>query len=77
MVLFLLCIKAELDGVDSLSLLRNVNLCFSVRNPLNDDETRDKVVFNPSETLEQEESEIGNHPITSASNGKGARNTRR
>ncbi|KAL9188231.1 hypothetical protein ACHAXT_006609 [Thalassiosira profunda] len=57
MVLFLLCIKAELDGVESLSLLRTANLCFSVRSPLNDDETRDKVAFNPSETLEQEESD--------------------
>lgn len=57
MVLFLLCIKAELDGVETLSLLRNTNLCFSVRNPLSDYETREKVVFNPSETLEQEEND--------------------
>eukprot|EP00571_Detonula_confervacea_P012194 CAMPEP_0172298772 /NCGR_PEP_ID=MMETSP1058-20130122/1271_1 /TAXON_ID=83371 /ORGANISM="Detonula confervacea, Strain CCMP 353" /LENGTH=188 /DNA_ID=CAMNT_0013008061 /DNA_START=59 /DNA_END=625 /DNA_ORIENTATION=+ len=55
MVLFILCIKAELDGVETLSLLKNTNLCFSVRNPLSDFETREKVVFNPSETLEQDE----------------------
>lgn len=55
MVLFILCIKAELDGVESLSLLKNTNLCFSVRNPLSDYETREKIVFNPSETLEQDE----------------------
>jgi len=55
MVLFVLCIKAELDGVESLSLLKNTNLCFSVRNPLSDYETREKIVFNPSETLEQDE----------------------
>lgn len=53
MVLFVLQIKAELDGVQSLSLLKSTNLCFSVRNPLSDFETREKVVFNPSETLDQ------------------------
>jgi hypothetical protein len=55
MVLFLLCIKAELDGIETLSLLKNTNLCFSIRNPLSDYETREKIVFNPSETLDQEE----------------------
>jgi len=53
----ILCIKAELDGVKTLSLLRNTNLCFSVRNPLSDYEVREKIVFNPSETLEQEEND--------------------
>ena len=57
MVLFLLCIKAELDGVESLSLVTNTNLCFSVKNPLSDYETRDKIVFNPSETLDRDESD--------------------
>jgi hypothetical protein len=56
MVLFLLCVKAELDGVESLSLLKKgTNLCFSVRNPLNDYEVREKIAFDPQETLEQEE----------------------
>jgi len=55
MVLFILCVKAELDGVEALSLLKNTNLCFSVRNPLSDYETREKIVFNPSETLDQDE----------------------
>lgn len=55
MVLFLLCIKAELDGVQTLSLLKNNNLCFSIRNPLSDYETREKIVFHPSETLDQDE----------------------
>ena len=55
MVLFLLCVKAELDGVQSISLLKSSNLCFSVRNPLSDYETREKIVFNPQETLEQDE----------------------
>jgi len=58
MVLFILCVKAELDGVETLSLLRNTNLCFSVRNPLSDYEVREKIIFiNPSETLEQEEND--------------------
>jgi hypothetical protein len=57
MVLFLLCIKAELDGIQSLSLLKSSNLCFSIRNPLSDYETREKIVFNPSETLEQDEAD--------------------
>jgi len=34
--------------------VKNNNLCFSVRNPLSD-ETRDKIVFDPSETLEQDD----------------------
>mmetsp|Transcript_2245 Transcript_2245/g.4821 ORF Transcript_2245/g.4821 Transcript_2245/m.4821 type:complete len:184 (-) Transcript_2245:1754-2305(-) len=57
MVLFLLCIKGELEGVDTLSLIKDANICFSVRNPLSDYETREKIVFNPCETLEQDESD--------------------
>ena len=55
MVLFILCMKAELDGVEKISLLKNTNLCFSVKNPLSDYEVREKIVFNPSETLDQDE----------------------
>ena len=55
MVLFLLYIKAELENVGSVALKRDVNLCFNVRNPLSDFEIREKVVLNPSETVEQEE----------------------
>ena len=57
MVLFLLCIKAELEGVETFALLKTSNLCFSVRNPLSDFETREKIVFNPAETLEQGEND--------------------
>jgi hypothetical protein len=57
MVLFLLCIKAELDGIESISLLKSSNLCFSIRNPLSDYETREKIVFNPYETIEQDEAD--------------------
>lgn len=55
MVLFILCIKAELEAVQTLALLKNANLCFSVRNPLSDYETREKIVFDPSETLERDD----------------------
>lgn len=55
MVLFLLYIKAEAENVASVSLKRDSNLCISVRNPLSEFEVREKVVMNPSETIEQEE----------------------
>jgi len=38
-----------------LKVQRNANICISVRNPLSDYEVREKVAFNLSETLEQEE----------------------
>lgn len=57
MVLFVLFIKAELDGIESLSLIKNTNLCFSLRNPLSDYEIREKVVFDPSELLEPDEND--------------------
>lgn len=55
MVLFLLYIKAELDGIQEIQLKGDANLSVSVRNPLSDWETREKVVFNASEFIEQEE----------------------
>mmetsp|Transcript_22412 Transcript_22412/g.51678 ORF Transcript_22412/g.51678 Transcript_22412/m.51678 type:complete len:182 (+) Transcript_22412:54-599(+) len=55
MVLFILYIKADLEGVGSLALKPDSNICISVRNPLSDYEVRDKVAFNLKETLEQEE----------------------
>jgi hypothetical protein len=55
MVLFLLKVKADLENVSSVRLQRDVNLCISVKNPLSDFETREKVTVNPSETVEQEE----------------------
>ena len=48
--------KAECENVGSVELLKNVNLRISVSNPLSGDEIRENVVFNPSETLEQDES---------------------
>jgi Eukaryotic protein of unknown function (DUF866) len=54
MVLLLLHLKADLENVASVKLLKDVNLCISVKNPLSDFETREKVTVNPSETVEQE-----------------------
>jgi hypothetical protein len=55
MVLFLLCIKADLEGISTLRLLPSSTLCFSIRNPLNDYETREKITFDPSTTLDQDD----------------------
>lgn len=56
MVLFLLYMKAEeAENIGSVSLRRDVNLCMDVKNPLSDFEVREKVVLNPTETVEQEE----------------------
>ena len=54
MVLFLLYMKCETENIGEIELRKDVNLRISVRNPLGD-EVRDNVVFNPSETVEQEE----------------------
>ena len=56
MVLFFLMMKAETENVGTVSLRKDVNLRISVSNPLSGDEIRENVVFNPSETLEQDES---------------------
>jgi hypothetical protein len=56
MVLYLLCIKGDLEGVQSVALNKRANICIDVR-ATNSDETREKIVFNPSETLEQDDSD--------------------
>lgn len=57
MVLFLLYMKCEtMENVGEVQLRLDANLRISVRNPLSDSEVRDNVVFNPSETVEQDES---------------------
>jgi Eukaryotic protein of unknown function (DUF866) len=56
MVLFLLYIKCEMENVGEIQLRSDANLRISVRNPLSDSEVRENVVFNPSETVEQDES---------------------
>jgi hypothetical protein len=55
MVLYLLYIKAELEGVASIRQLKEAPLCISVKNPLSDFEVREKVVVDRSETVEQDE----------------------
>lgn len=54
-MLFILFVKAELEGVSAFSLIPGANFRISVRNPLSDFEVREKVVINPSEHVEQEE----------------------
>lgn len=49
MVLYVLSIKVELSGVESLSLNQDADICVSVRNPTNHDEIRDKVVIDPTD----------------------------
>jgi len=55
MVLFMLFLKAELENVGTVSLRKDSNLSIDLRNPLSDFEVREKVVVNPTETVEQEE----------------------
>jgi hypothetical protein len=55
MVLFILYLKAELDGVASIKQVKDAPLCISVKNPLSDYEVREKVVVDRSEFVEQAE----------------------
>jgi len=41
--------------ISALKLLSSANICISVRNPLSDYETRDKIAFNLTELIESEE----------------------
>ena len=67
MVLFLLYMKAELENVESVTLQlggdRPSNnsassplLCFDVKNPLSDYEVREKIMVDPTETVEEDNS---------------------
>jgi hypothetical protein len=55
MVLFILCVKADLEGVSSVLLRKPVNLCISVKNPLSDFEKREKIILSTDQYMEQEE----------------------
>lgn len=55
MVLFMLYLKAELDGVASIKHIKDAPLCITVCNPLSDYEVREKVVVDRTETVEQAE----------------------
>eukprot|EP00980_Cylindrotheca_fusiformis_P027801 scaffold22560_cov135-Cylindrotheca_fusiformis.AAC.12 len=54
MVLFMLYMKADTENIQEIQLRRTANLRVSIRHPQGD-EVRENVVFNPSETIEQEE----------------------
>ena len=58
MVLFFLYLKAELENVGSVTLNPNAKLRMDVGNPLNDYETREKVVVDPTELVEVEDSKL-------------------
>lgn len=48
MVLYTLYVKATLEGIESLSIIPNTNICISVRNPLDHNEIREKIVIDPN-----------------------------
>lgn len=54
MVVFVLHVKADLEGVVSLGLAPGKDVCVSVRNPLDDTEFREKVVIDSSALEESE-----------------------
>jgi hypothetical protein len=47
--------KAELDNIKSVSLRKDADLCITLKNPLSDYELREKIVFNPTVLIQQEE----------------------
>mmetsp|Transcript_50887 Transcript_50887/g.99554 ORF Transcript_50887/g.99554 Transcript_50887/m.99554 type:complete len:175 (+) Transcript_50887:88-612(+) len=55
MVVFVLCIKGDLDGIGKISINPDANLCLDVKNPLSDYETREKVVLQSSVLIEPPE----------------------
>jgi len=59
MVIYVLYVKADLEGVDTLSYVLGSNLCISVRNPSTQTaEIREKIVCDASEL---QEAEVGAH----------------
>lgn len=54
MVLFMLYMKADTENIGEIQLRRTANLRVSIRHPQGD-EVRENVIFNPTETIEQEE----------------------
>jgi Eukaryotic protein of unknown function (DUF866) len=55
MVLFLLYMKADLEGVASVTLRSDCNLCLTVSNPLSGDGVREKVVVDQSQFVEHQD----------------------
>mmetsp|Transcript_35627 Transcript_35627/g.85967 ORF Transcript_35627/g.85967 Transcript_35627/m.85967 type:complete len:209 (-) Transcript_35627:28-654(-) len=58
MVVYILYCKADLENISTLSLSPNADICLSVRNPSDHDQTRRKIVVDPS-TLHN--SALGDH----------------
>lgn len=56
MVVYVLYIKADLEGVASVALQNGANLCISVRNPMDQNQVREKVVIDTSALEAAEES---------------------
>mmetsp|Transcript_17195 Transcript_17195/g.23636 ORF Transcript_17195/g.23636 Transcript_17195/m.23636 type:complete len:192 (-) Transcript_17195:325-900(-) len=54
MVLFVLYAKADLEGITSLSLVPDANICISVRNSLTHDQKRERIVIDPTELHQAE-----------------------
>mmetsp|Transcript_21822 Transcript_21822/g.27531 ORF Transcript_21822/g.27531 Transcript_21822/m.27531 type:complete len:192 (+) Transcript_21822:109-684(+) len=54
MVLYILYIKADIEGIESIKLQPNANICLDIRNPISDYEIREKVVIDPTEFIEQD-----------------------
>jgi len=48
MVVYILYCKADLEGIAELTLSANTNLCFSVRNPQDSVQIREKIVVDPT-----------------------------
>ena len=53
MVVFMLFMKAELENISSIQLQKDQNLRLSVKNPLSDYESRDNIIVNPTDFVEQ------------------------
>lgn len=53
--MYILYVKANLEGINSLSLATDARFCIDVKNPVSDYEVREKVVIDPTQFVEQEE----------------------
>jgi len=62
MVVFVLYVKADLEGVATMSFVDGANLCFSVRNPLSPDtDVRERIVVDTSALVETDVPVHGRH----------------
>ena len=73
MVLFLLCVKADLEGVASMSIKKPIHICISVKNPLSDFEKRERIVLSSAEYVENEENNSREPPCHFALKWEGSK----